>query len=395
MFSHIQPLANDPILQLSRLFSEDKRADKIDIGVGVYQNEKGETPVMKAVKEAEQRVWQKQTSKKYLTLEGNAAFNRAIGALVMGDAVEQSRMRVCQTIAGTGALRLIADTLSALKPSAKVWIPDPTWGNHRPIFETAGFEVSTYPYYDQNAAALRRDEFFSAMRALGRDDIVILHGCCHNPSGEDLNREDWQQLADIAVEKGFLPIIDLAYLGFGDGIDEDAYGLRLLASRVETMFLAVSCSKNFGMYRDRIGAAITIAPDERIASTLQTHIEAASRVMVSMPADHGAAVVAEILGHDDLRAVWMDELKEMCAKIRQRRTQLATALHNATQDEWSFITRQRGMFSLLPLGKARTDILREQHGIYAVGGGRINLAGLHSEQDCAAVARAVASVLKG
>ncbi|MBV7433948.1 aspartate/tyrosine/aromatic aminotransferase [Cardiobacteriaceae bacterium TAE3-ERU3] len=394
MFSKIEPIANDPILNLSRLYNEDIRVDKIDVGVGVYQNAQGETPVMRAVKEAEQRVWLSQNSKKYFGLAGNVAFNEAMGKLVLDGAVPSSRYRVNQSIAGTGALRLIAETLASVKPQACVWVPDPTWGNHIPIFEAAGFEVKTYPYYDYEAAALRRSDFFEAMRALGPDDVVVLHGCCHNPSGEDLNREDWQTLADIALERGFLPVIDLAYLGFGDGIEEDAYGLRLLAKQVETMFIGVSCSKNFGLYRDRAGVAITIAANDRIAGALQSHLEAASRTMVSMPADHGAVVVAEILNDAELYQQWQEELSEMVANIKRYRRELADALFDVTGDEWSFITRQRGMFSLLPLGHERVERLREQYGIYVVGAGRINLAGLHRESSSMAFAQAIDAVLR-
>lgn len=394
MFANLSLLPDDPILKLSRLFAEDARADKLDVGIGIYQNERGETPVMRAVKAAEQRVWETQSSKKYLGLAGNEAFNQAIAALVLGDDVDAARVRVNQTIAGTGALRLVGETLHSIKPDAQVWIPDQTWGNHVPIFAGAGYAVKTYPYYDLDTAKLTREAFFEAMRSMGPNDIVLLHGCCHNPSGEDLTPQEWQTLADIAVERGFLPIIDLAYVGFGDGIEEDTFGVRCLAQHVENLFICVSCSKNFGLYRDRTGAAISIGANAKVADALQSHISTTSRAMISVPADHGAAVVASILDDSGLRDMWADELAGMRQNIQRRRVELANALCDATGEDWSAITGHKGMFSLLPLGAERVVRLREEYGIYMVGTGRINIAGLHSEADSEALAKAIHGVLR-
>ncbi|UJF23909.1 aspartate/tyrosine/aromatic aminotransferase [Suttonella sp. R2A3] len=388
-FNAIEALPDDPILNLSRQFREDPRENKIDVGVGVYQNTSGETPVMRAVKAAEERLYQQQSSKKYLGLTGNEAFNQAMTRLVLGNDFDPSRVRANQSIAGTGALRLIAELLASLKPDATVWAPVPTWGNHIPIFRAAGLPVKPYPYYDTERCALDRDGFFAAMRELGENDVVILHGCCHNPSGEDLSEQDWQTLADIAAERGFLPVIDVAYLGFGKGLDADAYGLRLLAERLESVFIGVSCSKNFGLYRDRAGVALSVGANAQTADALQSHISALSRAMISMPADHGAAVVATILDNPELSQQWRDELDEMNRNIQRRRQELSAALNAYGSRDWSFIERQQGMFSLLPLGEKRVVELREQHGIYMVGAGRINLAGLRSIEASETLAAAI------
>lgn len=394
-FNAINALPDDPILNLSRQYREDARAHKIDVGVGIYQNAAGETPVMRAVKAAEHTLWSDQDSKKYLGLAGNEAFNAAMMRLVLGGTDNLDRVRANQSVAGTGALRLIAELLATLKPEATVWVPVPTWGNHIPIFETAGLPVKPYPYYDAARCVLDREGFFAAMRALGDNDVVILHGCCHNPSGEDLGPDDWQMFADIAAERGFLPVIDLAYLGFGQGLDADAYGIRLLAERLESMFVAVSCSKNFGLYRDRAGVALSVGANARVADALQSHLSAISRAMISMPADHGAAVVATILDTPALYQQWIDELNEMNANIQRRRQQLSAALNAYGGRDWSFIERQHGMFSLLPLGNERVRQLREEHAIYLVGEGRINLAGLHDAQASETLAAAIKQVSLG
>lgn len=380
MFAHVQKLPDDPILKLSQLYAQDARSPKVDVGVGIFQDENGHTPIMRAVQAAEKTVWEKQTSKKYQGLLGNIPFDQALTRLVLGQDYDQSRVRAIQTVAGTGALRLIGEALRAMNAPKRLWVSDPTWGNHLPIFRACGFEIHTYPYYNRESATLKRDEFFAAMRELGQEDIVLLHGCCHNPSGQDLSPADWDELAALAVERGFLPIVDLAYLGFGEGLEKDAYGVRKLAASVPNLFIAVSCSKNFGLYRERVGLVIALGKNSDEADAIISQLGGASRAKVSMPPDHGAEVVATILNTPALRADWESELRDYCAYIRRRREELAAALEKATGTDWRFVVNHRGMFSLLPLGKERVERLREEFAIYVVGEGRINIAGLRSQE---------------
>ena len=277
MFAHVQKLPDDPILKLSQLYAQDARSPKVDVGVGIFQDENGHTPIMRAVQAAEKTVWEKQTSKKYQGLLGNILFNQALSRLVLGQDYDQSRVRTIQAVAGTGALRLIGEALRAMNAPKRLWVSDPTWGNHLPIFRTCGFEIHTYPYYNRESATLKRDEFFAAMRELGQEDIVLLHGCCHNPSGQDLSPADWDELAALAVERGFLPIVDLAYLGFGEGLEKDAYGVRKLAASVPNLFIAVSCSKNFGLYRERVGLVIALGKNSDEADAIISQLGGVSR----------------------------------------------------------------------------------------------------------------------
>lgn len=393
MFAHVPKLPDDPILKLSHLYVQDSRSPKIDVGVGIFQDENGHTPIMRAVHEGERRVWETQDSKKYQGLMGNIPFNEALTCLVLGEGFARDRVRAIQAVAGTGALRLIGEGLRAMGVGKKLWVSDPTWGNHLPIFRTCGFDIGTYPYYARETASLKRDEFFAAMRTMGPDDVVLLHGCCHNPSGQDLSPADWDELAAIAVERGFLPLVDLAYLGFGEGLEKDAYGVRKLAATVDNLFVAVSCSKNFGLYRERVGLVIALGQNAAEADAIISQLGGASRAKVSMPPDHGAAVVATILNSPDLRADWEAELREYCAYIHRRRGELAAALQQVTGTDWSFVERHRGMFSLLPLGKERTERLREEFAVYVVGEGRINIAGLRSADAMAYFAECVGKVM--
>lgn len=394
MFEKIEKLPDDPILKLSALCHADTRPGKIDVGVGIFQNSAGETPVMRAVKAGEQRVWQTQTSKKYLGINGNEAFNAQMAALVLGKNYDRNRVKQNQAVAGSGALRLIGEAMRNIDAGKQLWLPDPTWGNHHALFGAAGFKAKSYPYYDREKSIVNREAFFSALEKMGHNDMVLLHGCCHNPSGADLSPQDWDKVADIAAARGFLPIIDLAYLGFGEGIEPDAYGVRKIAGAVENLFIAVSCSKNFGLYRDRTGVVLTVAKDSRTAEALQSHLAIAGRAMVSMAPDHGAAVVAEILADETLRADWIQELNDISAYIRQRRAELAEALTKTCGGDWRFITEQhRGMFTLLSLGKERVERLRHEYAVYMVGEGRINIAGMKSIDDVNRLAECVREVL--
>lgn len=394
MFEEIKKLPDDPILKLSALYHADNRPGKIDVGVGIFQNSAGETPVMRAVKAGEKRVWETQTTKKYLGINGNENFNTEMAKLVLGQNYDVSRVRQNQAVAGSGALRVIGEAMRNIDAGRQLWLPDPTWGNHHAIFGGAGFKAKSYPYYDREKGIVNRDAFFAALENMGAHDMVLFHGCCHNPSGADLSPEDWDKVAEITAARGFLPIIDLAYLGFGEGLDKDAYGVRKLAATVETMFIAVSCSKNFGLYRDRTGVVLTLAKDNRTAEALQSYLAIAGRAMISMAPDHGAAVVAEILSNEALREDWIKELNEISAYIRQRRGELTEALTQACGGDWRFITEQhRGMFTLLPLGQERVERLRHEFAVYMVGEGRINIAGMKSSDDVKRLAECVHEVL--
>ncbi len=394
MFIHLEKLPDDPILQLSQLFRADPRTPKLDLGVGIFQNERGETPIMRAVKAAEGELLQTENSKKYIGLLGNAVFNQAMIELVLGASVSADRVRAIQATAGTGAVRLIASVLASLLPEHHLYVSDPTWGNHQAIFQAAGFQPQTYPYYDRQHSVVDRERFFAALEQFGPRDIVLLHGCCHNPSGADLSPADWQRVAEIASRRGWLPVVDLAYQGLGEDLQADALGVRTLAAAVPNLFVAVSGSKNFGLYRERVGVVLMLGQNATEAEALQSHFGVISRAMVSMPPDHGAAIVGHVLTTPALRADWEAELNEMSAYIRRRRQELVAALERRVGGDWHFITDvHRGMFSLLPLGKERVKRLREDFAIYIVGEGRINIAGLKSAEDCAYLADALAKVL--
>lgn len=393
MFKDIQQLPDDPILQLSQLCREDQRAHKVDVGVGIFIDANGNTPVMRAVKAAEQRVWESQTTKKYQPLSGNPEYNTAIGKLVLADAFDTSRVRINQATGGTGALRVIAHVVANLMPNCKFWIPDPTWGNHLAVFGAAGLHIERYSYLDADTCEVAREKVFAALEKLGENDAVLLHGCCHNPSGADFTNDDWVRIADLANKNGFTPVIDFAYLGLGESIDEDAWGVRHVVKNCEQALIAVSCSKNFGLYRDRCGAIISLARNAQEADALQSHVNSEARKLISMSPDHPAAVVATILNDTALYSDWKKELEEMCAFIRTRREKLQAALADDTSRDWSFITRHHGMFSLLPLGKDNVITLREEFAIYAVGTGRINLAGLRNDEMIDYFANSVKEVL--
>lgn len=393
MFQNIQALPDDPILRLSQLCANDTRANKIDVGVGIFKDVNGNTPIMRAVKAAEKKVWETQTTKKYQPLSGNPEFNAALGHLALGDAWDDTRVRVNQSTGGTGAVRVMAEVIHDLKPNAKVWIPNPTWGNHLAIFKAAGVAIERYPYLNAETCEVNREGVFSTFEQLGENDVVLLHGCCHNPSGADFSHEDWQKIADLANAKGFTPVVDFAYMGFGEGIDEDAYGARLIAKSVPQTLIAVSCSKNFGLYRDRTGIIISVGRNAEEAKGLQSHCDMATRRLISMAPDHGAAVVATILNDATLKADWLKELTGMCDFIRARRAKLQAAMADDTSRDWSFITKHHGMFTLLPLGAENVDKLRDEYAIYIVGTGRINLAGLNSDAKIAYFAESVKKVL--
>lgn len=373
----MQAAPADKILALIAKFKEDPRTDKIDLGPGVYKDENGETPVMDAVREAEQRLFQSQTSKSYVGGMGDIAFNAAISKLVFGETLDTARVRTLQAPGGTGALRILCDTLKRAKPNAKMWFSDPTWPNHVPIASAAGFEIASYPYFDPASGGLRFDAMMETLAGLGPEDIVLLHGCCHNPTGANPTAEQWDAIATLANEKGFFPFIDFAYHGFGDGLEEDAAAVRMLLNRVPEMAIASSCSKNFGIYRERTGAAIIVGENNERADVAISQVASVARGNYSMPPDHGAAVVRIILEDAQLRKTWGDELDSVRNRMLGLRTELANALRAKTgTDTFDFVEHHRGMFSRMPVTAEQVDRLQSEFGIYMVGDGRFNVAGL-------------------
>ncbi|PIE45405.1 MAG: aromatic amino acid aminotransferase [Gammaproteobacteria bacterium] len=395
MFEKIPALPGDPILELTGLYKKDPRADKIDVGVGVFKTPEGNTPVLKAVRIAEQQLHDTQTSKAYVDAAGDPAFIDNMLSLVFADSVDYSRLRGVQAPGGTGALGISAAMLYNNMPEKTVWVSDPTWGNHVPIFEAAGFTVKKYPYFDQSTRMVDEAKVIDALSKMGENDIVLLHGCCHNPTGSDLSPKAWDKIAELAVNNGFLPFLDLAYQGFGDGLDKDLYGVRKLAATVSDMVVTSSCSKNFGLYRDRVGCAMVLGKDSSAAEAVKGHICKAARVLYSMAPDHGAAIVGIILGDAELTKVWKDELAHMRHRMLELRHMLAKQMQIITNtNDWDFIDKHRGMFSLLSLDKSQTDSLINDYGVYLVAGGRINIAGLRGEEQVKRFAECLAAVTR-
>ena len=376
MFETLKPAAPDGILALMSLYRDDPRPGKIDLGVGVYRDESGGTPVMRAVREAERRLHEGQATKTYLGLAGDTAFNALMIGLVFGEGADRARLRAAQTPGGTGALRMLADLIRLARPDATVWTPDPTWPNHLPILRAAGLKLASFPYYNA-AAGITFDAAIDALKGASPGDVVLLHGCCHNPTGADLSLDQWAALAAFMAGRGLVPFVDIAYQGFGQGLDEDAAGLRLLAARMPEMLVAASCSKNFSVYRDRAGAAILLGRDAAQADAAWSQLLGVGRGIWSMPPDHAAACVRIVLEDPALRADWQAELDAVRARMLELRRDFAEALRRASNaDRFDFIAGQRGMFSRLGLTPEQVIRLRDEHGVYIVGDSRFNVAGL-------------------
>ncbi|MCG7560465.1 MULTISPECIES: amino acid aminotransferase [Pseudoalteromonas] len=397
MFSELKPLPTDPILGLMAAYKKDTNPNKIDLGVGVYKDEQGHTPVLKAVKKAEAFRLENETTKSYIGLAGNLDYCDKMEKLLLGNehpALLANRIRTAQAPGGTGALRVAAEFIKRCNADATVWVTNPTWANHIGLFEAAGLTVKEYPYYDYENKGLLFDEMIEALKQVPKGDIVLLHACCHNPSGMDLNAEQWQVVAELAKDVGFTPLVDIAYQGFGSGLEEDAQGLRLLAATVDEMLICSSCSKNFGLYRERIGACSFVAKDTAVADVANSVLLSVVRSIYSMPPAHGADIVNTILGSEELTQEWHQELAEMRDRINGLRSLLKDNLNakDAGQD-FSFIESQNGMFSFLGINKAQIDRLREEYSIYIVGSSRVNVAGV-SKENIDYFADAVAAVLK-
>lgn len=393
MFETLTAAPPDKILSLSVLYRNDPRLTKMDLGVGVYKDSAGATVIMHAVREAEKRLHESQTTKTYVGMAGDEGFNKGMLKLVFGEDADLSRMFACQTAGGSGALRTICDLLHKARPEATIWMSDPTWANHVPIAKAAGFDTATYPYFDAATGQVKAEEMLEGLTQAKPGDIILLHGCCHNPTGANLTLGQWGPVADLIVERGLFPFVDLAYQGFGDGLEEDAAPVRLLAGKVPEMAVATSCSKNFSVYRDRVGAVILMGKDADSVKIAGSQALATTRVLYSMPPDHAAAVVRIVLEDDALRADWKAELEQMRLRMLNLRKGFAEALRRqSNSSRFDFIADHRGMFSRLGITEAQVDRLREDFGIYMVGDSRFNVAGLKEDQ-LEDLAKAVVSVL--
>lgn len=394
LFSGLEILPPDPILGVAQAFMADPSPVKVDLGIGIYRDEQGRSPVLSCVKSAELWLQQNQETKAYQSSAGNPEFNLATAELILGadhSAIADQRAFSIQTPGGSGALRVAADFLRVRNPSTTLWLPDPTWATHHPIFAACGLTTQKYPYYDAATARLLYDEMTRTLSEANPGDMILLHGCCQNPSGADLSIGQWRQIAEIIKSTGTIPLIDLAYQGFGDGLDADAGPVRMLANSLPEMLVASSNSKNFSLYRDRVGALTTVAQNRKDAQIARQHILQAIRANYSMPPDHGATIVARILGDADLRAVWEQELDVMRKRVKAMRELLSQELTGLTGVDHEFIAGQRGLFAKLGLTPEEVAYLRQVHHIYITLSGRMNIAGL-SANNVRRVAEGIAAV---
>ncbi|MCD8549748.1 MAG: aspartate/tyrosine/aromatic aminotransferase [Shewanella xiamenensis] len=396
MFNSLIAMPADPILGLLTQYREDTHQQKVDLGVGVYKDPAGNTPILNCVKKAEKFRLETETTKVYIGPTGSPQFNTLITQLAFGSdhsAIIANRIRTVSTPGGTGALRVAGDFIKRCNPNAVLWVSDPTWANHTGLFEAAGITVKTYPYYDYDSKSLKFDEMLAALSQVSPDDVVLFHACCHNPSGMDLTTEQWDKVVALTKEQGFTPLIDMAYQGFGDGVDIDAYGVRKMAAAVDNMILCSSCSKNFGLYRERIGSCSVVAKDANTANIAQSVLLYVVRCLYSMPPAHGAAIVETILGSQELTQEWLDELKVMRDRINGNRAILVEKLKaNGVERDFSFIARQKGMFSFLGVNPEQVARLQKEFSIYMVGSSRISIAGI-SEDNVDYLAKSIAKVL--
>ena len=383
MFESLQPLPPDPILGLNAAFKADDNPNKVDLGIGVYKDEKGNTPVMRAVKEAEKLILNSQLTKAYVGPKGALAYNEAVAELILGATLKAGlggRRITMQTPGGCGGLRIAAEFIARASSGATIWVSDPTWANHKPLIGSSGLKFKSYPYYNYETHSVDFDNMIAALANVPKGDVVLLHGCCHNPSGADLAPNQWRAIRDLAQEQNFTIFIDLAYQGMGDGLEEDVIGVRLLAESLPELIIVSSCSKNFGLYRERTGAITLICQNEGAASAASTLIAAAARSNYSMPPDHGAAVVQLIREDSSLNSMWEEELKEIRNRINGLRITFANRMtESGAQRDFSFIQKEKGMFSFLGITKSQIDKLISEYAIYLVDSSRINVASINDD----------------
>ena len=380
MLKNLETQPEDKILALMARFRADPRPVKIDLGVGVYRNAQGQTPVMRAVKSAEHRLWQEQETKSYVALAGDPAFGDAMVSLVLGDAVPRDAVAAAATPGGTGAVRQAFELIRLANPDARIFVPGPTWPNHLSILKYLDMPTVTYRYFDAVTGGVDFAGMQEDLSGLHTGDVVLLHGCCHNPTGANLTLPQWQAVIDAMNDSGAVPMIDIAYQGFGDGLDEDAAATRLVAKSCPETLIAASCSKNFGIYRERTGILMAVAPEGDTRAITQDNLNFLNRQNFSFPPDHGARLVTMILGDAALRGDWQAELEEVRTGMLTLRSQLASELQRrSNSDRFGFVAEHRGMFSLLGASPEQVARMREDFAIYMVGDSRINIAGLNAE----------------
>jgi aromatic-amino-acid transaminase len=396
LFSTVELAPRDPILGLYETFNADTRADKVNLGVGVYFTNEGKIPLLRAVQVAEKQILENPKSRGYLPIEGIATYNSAVQSLVFGEnspIIAQHRAVTFEGLGGTGALKVGADFIKRLKPGSKVAISDPSWENHRGLFEGAGFKVVSYPYYNPETRGVNFVAMKEFLLTMPVDSVIVLHACCHNPTGADMTTEQWQEIVQICQSKNLIPFLDMAYQGFADGIFEDGIAVRLFAQSGMSFFISSSFSKSFSLYGERVGALTVVTQNADESARVASQVKRVIRTNYSNPPTHGGAIVSIVLNSPELKAMWEEELSEMRDRIKQMRTQLIAELKvaGATKD-FSFIAAQRGMFSYTGLSKDQVDHLIADHGVYAVGTGRICVASLNTK-NIAHVAKAIAAVL--
>ncbi len=396
MFERLDRLAPDPILGLMAAFRADNDPRKVDLGVGVYRNDQGDTPILQAVRKAEQAVIARQTTKSYVAAAGNPGFNQAMERLVLGadhPALTAGRVRTIEATGGCGALRLGAELIRTASPESVVHVSTPTWANHIPLLSGCGLKLERYPYFDPSTGGVNFSAMMSTLEKLPARAVVLLHASCHNPTGADLSEEQWRELLALFKSRNLLPFIDMAYQGLGRGVVEDAYGPRLFSAELPEVTIAVSCSKNFGLYRERTGALHVVSESVGAADAVLTQLVRIARSIYSMPPDHGAAIAYEILDNSDLRQLWVDEVTTMRQRIQGLRHQAVQQLKRACpQRNFGFIETQRGMFSYLGITVEQVRALQSRHHVYMTDDSRINIAGLRQD-NLEYFAQSVAQVL--
>ncbi len=392
MFSNLPTPTLDPILSLSVAYRNDPRPEKVDLGIGVYKNSQGETPIMQAISKAQDIVVETQKTKSYVGLAGCEEFNQSMVDLLLTGTSAMDRVAAIQTPGASGALRMLGDLMKVANPNTTVWISNPSYVNHRPVMEAAGLKVKHYNYFSPQTKQVDSARMLADLSHAGPDDVVLLHGCCHNPTGADIDFDAWKVITELSQKNGFIPFVDIAYQGFGDGLEEDAKGLRYMADNVEEMLITTSCSKNFGLYRERTGAAIVVGKSVQDVTNAKGKLLTLARATYTMPPDHGATLVKTILQNQELTTIWKQELSEMQQRLLNLRQTLCDELRNShNTSQFDFIESHKGMFTVLGFSQDQMAQLREQFGIYGVGDGRINIAGL-TEKDIPYVAEAIVKV---
>ena len=380
MFSALKEQPADKILSLVQRFKEDTRSDKIDLGVGVYKDAQGLTPIMRSVKVAEKILWENENTKSYVGLVGDVAFSDVMVNLLLNDVVSRDGVAAAATPGGTGAVRQAFELVKLANARARIYVSDPTWPNHVSILNHMGMEIVPYRYFDNATGGVSQSEMLEDLSTARPGDVVLLHGCCHNPTGANMNKSQWQEVIDVLLKTGATPMIDLAYQGFGDGLAADAAPTRLVASSVPECLIAASCSKNFGIYRERTGILLVTLQDKSLQNLNQDTLAYLNRQNFSFPPDHGARLVTMILSDPNLRQDWQQELEAIRISMLDLRQQLADTLQSLSgSDRFGFLGEHRGMFSRLGTTSDKVDLLREKHGIYMVGDSRLNIAGLNAK----------------